>query len=96
MAIKTNNKIKNKVLSPEDIVTSRYYTSKDITTYNKISIIRGAVGGVCIGVGIITLPFPTGSIFLIMFGSGLLGYDVKDLIRRLRYEVKLRYLRCFR
>ncbi len=83
MKQKTNN------LTPTQILIARRGISKDITTYTPTSLIRSVVGGMCVGVGIITLPLPTGSILLIMCGAGLIGYDVRALIKRIVYEMKL-------
>lgn len=67
-----------------------------IITYDKKSIIRTICGGVLLGVGVVTLPLPTGSIVLIMVGAGMIGYDIRALWRRVRYEAHLIKVRFWR
>jgi hypothetical protein len=59
------------------------YTEKFklIPKKNKIKLV---VGYSLISIGLITLPFPTGSPFLILSGLGLLGVKKNDLI--IKYE----------
>lgn len=87
---------KRTTLSHEDIVCYNHTMSKlGIVKYNKRSVVRAVLGGVMVTIGISTLMLPTGSIPLIIVGSGLLGYDVKAFISKARYEIhvlKLRYL----
>lgn len=82
----------NKTYSPEDIITWRH-NNPEISTYTHKSAVRTLCGAVCVVLGAVTLPIPTGSIFLILLGGGLLGYDVKGLFNRVKYEVRLIKLR---
>ena len=77
-------------MTPEDIITSRYYMSEDIETYTKRSIIRCVFGGVCVVVGVSTWFIPFTTIPLLLLGGVMMGYDMKALIRRVRYEVRLK------
>lgn len=45
----------------------------------KKNLFKIGLGCVCLSVGFITLPLPTGSIFLIGFGFMLLGFSLRDL-----------------
>ena len=71
---------KTKQYTPEDIVCYNHTKHKGIVGYYKPSTLRAVCGMTCIGIGAVTLPLPTGSIFLIGFGSYLLGYDSKKFI----------------
>ena len=84
-----------KSYTPEDIVTWWIHNNKDISTYSPKCAVRGICGAVCIGLGVSTLWLPSGSIPLIIIGSGLLGYDVKALSNRVKYELNLFKLRYF-
>ena len=77
-----------KTYSPEDIVTYNH-THTDITSYDKIGIVRAVSGSVLLGAGLITLPLPTGSIFMVGLGCWLLGYDSKVLVTKTTYKLKL-------
>ena len=79
--------------SPEDIIEYRHNMSSLIDTYDKRCVVRAVCGAVCIGIGVSTIWFPSGSIVLIVAGSGLLGYDVKALYNRIKYEIHLFKLR---
>lgn len=84
-----------KKYKPWDIASWHKRNNHLISTYTNKSAVRSLCGAVCVSVGIITLPIPTGSIFLILFGAGLLGYDIKALYNRIKYEInlfKVRYL----
>lgn len=94
----TANKVmprKPRTYTPENIITWRHGAGRQIDTYTKKSAVRSLLGCVMIGCGVVTLPLPTGSIFLIMFGAGLLGYDAKVLFSRMKYELNLLKLRRF-
>jgi hypothetical protein len=84
-----------KTYSPEDIIVWRYRTHSNISTYDKNSAVRSFLGAVCVIVGVSTLWLPSGSMLLIGLGCGLLGYDVKGLISRVKYEINLFKLRGF-
>ena len=45
------------------------------------SLIKIVAGYVFIGVGVVTLPLPTGSVFLIGVGCGFVGWGFSDIIR---------------
>ena len=60
--------------------------------YNPIRTYRKVLGLLFIGVGVVTLPLPTGSIFLILLGCLVMGVDierVKNLIMRYKYKMRL-------
>jgi hypothetical protein len=46
-------------------------------------------------IGIITLPLPTGSIFLIILGLSLLGYTIPELKELIRKKIKRRVFLLF-
>ena len=46
------------------------------------------IGYILIGVGVLTLPFPTGSVLLIALGLSLLGLDKHKLKEKLRKKIK--------
>lgn len=79
-----------KEMTPTQIITARHRMSKDISTYNKTNIIRCACGVVCVVVGIATTPIPMTTIPLLLLGGVMMGYDMKALIRKVRYEVRLK------
>lgn len=82
-------------MSSTERIVCRYYMSKDIETYNKISIARGGLGVVCVAVGVVTWVIPFTTIPLLLLGGVLLGYDMKGFIRRVRYEAHLIKVRAF-
>jgi hypothetical protein len=86
--ITQGKRAKKKVMTPEDIMTSRYYISKDISTYNKICLIRGIAGVVCIGVGVATWLVPFTTIPLITLGAYLLGYNAKVMFKYAKFQSK--------
>lgn len=85
---------KKQRLSSLDIITARHYMSKDISTYNKRSLARTVGGVVLIGVGVGTFLIPFTTIPLCVAGAVLIGYDLKALIVRYKYEKNLIKLRC--
>ena len=60
----------------------------NITTYNKISMVRSLSGIACIGLGLGTALVPMTTIPLIMLGSYLLGYDGKVILGYLNHKRK--------
>lgn len=84
---------KTKIYSYEDMITWRHRTHRHIDTYTTKSAVRGVCGAVCVVVGVGTLWIPSGSVLLIMFGAGLMGYDVKGLFSRVKYEINLLKMR---
>lgn len=87
-----NNK-KKKTYSPEDIITKRYYMNRHIKTYNKIGLIRIVTGSIMIITGIATIPIPMTTIPLLIGGGAMLGYDVGNLLVRIKYELRLALMR---
>lgn len=65
----------------------------------KKNYLKMGLGFVCITIGVITLPLPTGSFLLIGFGCYLLGLSASDLFRyrkQIKEEVKYKLRRWFR
>lgn len=56
--------------------------------YKPITLFKKVVGYTMIGVGTITLPAPTGSVFLIIIGCALLSIDSKKLMKTINFYVK--------
>ena len=80
----------NKKPTHEDIVCMRYHMRmQGITTYTKKSIIRTLIGGGMIIVGLATFLIPFTTIPLCVGGAGLIGYDMRALIHKIRYESHL-------
>ena len=83
-------KNKKEKATPEDVITTRYHMRKHgIVTYDNKSIIRTLVGVCMVGVGVATLFIPFTTIPLCMGGAGLIGYDLRALLHRVRYESHL-------
>ena len=80
---------KKKTYSYEDIVEYRHKIHNSITTYNKIGVIRSLCGVGSIAIGIITTPIPMTTIPLITLGGVLLGYDMRVLLAKVYYKIKL-------
>jgi len=59
-----------------------------VEAYKPVTLFKKIVGYTMIGIGTITLPFPTGSIFLIMGGCLLLAIDYKKLLRTINFYAK--------
>ena len=75
--------------TPTDIMCNNHdMRYNNITTYNKINMIRSISGVVCIGIGLITTPVPMTTAPLIMLGSYLLGYDSKVWLPKLYFKLK--------
>ena len=83
-------KTKRKIMTPTDIITTRYYMSKELKPYNKRSIIRTIIGSVFIIYGFATILLPTFSVFFIGIGCSMVGYDFRSIYQRIKYEVNLR------
>lgn len=58
---------------------------KQVEVYNPITVVKKIVGYGLIGIGVATLPLPTGSIFLIMAGCALLAIDYKKLLSTVNF-----------
>jgi len=89
-------KNKKKKATPEEVVCARYHMKKyGIATYDNKSIIRTCVGVCMVVVGIATFLVPCTTIPLCVGGVGLIGYDLRALLQKVRYEshlVKMRLL----
>jgi hypothetical protein len=72
----------NRVNSVEEL------KKKGVIFLYKRSIIRCIIGGFIVGGGIITLPIPTGSIFLISYGLYLMGFSVGKFYKSLKLSYK--------
>ena len=81
-------KTKKKRMTPADIICIRYHMRRQgIATYDNKSIARTIIGVGMITVGIVTIPIPCTTIPLCMGGCVLVGYDLRTLIQRIKYEV---------
>ena len=58
--------------------------------YKPIPKIQKVIGYGLLGVGLITLPLPTGSVLIIMLGCLLLGINYKEVILKANYLIKER------
>ena len=80
-----------------EIIRYRQYMNKNnIDSYTKRSLIRSILGIGCIVVGLVTTFIPCTTIPLLLLGGSLMGYDMKALIKKLKYESHLIKLRLFR
>ena len=61
---------------------------EEFKVYKPITIVKKLAGYSLIGIGVITLPLPTGSIFLIMLGCALLAIDYKKLLKTINFYGK--------
>ena len=61
---------------------------KEFEAYKPITLFKKVLGYTMIGIGTITLPLPTGSIFLIMGGCALLAIDYKKLLKTINFYGK--------
>lgn len=59
-----------------------------IEIYTPINLTRKIVGWSLIAIGAITLPFPTGSVFLIMLGASILSMDYKKILSSIKFYSK--------
>ena len=81
---------KKKKATHEDIACTRYHMRKNgIETYDKKSMVRSVIGGSMIVVGLTTFLVPFTTIPLCMCGAGLIGYDLRRLIKKVKYEYHL-------
>ncbi len=88
------NKTKKEGLTALDISCARYHMKKaGIETYNKKSIMRMLIGGSMIVMGLVTFFVPFTTLPLCMCGAGLIGYDLKSLLKKIKYENHLLRLR---
>lgn len=61
---------------------------EQVEAYKPITLGKKIVGYTMIGIGIITIPLPTGSIFLIMIGCAILAIDYKRLLKTINFYGK--------
>jgi len=61
---------------------------EQVEAYKPITLFKKVVGYAMIGIGTITLPAPTGSVFLIIVGCALLSIDSKKLMRTINFYAK--------
>ena len=61
---------------------------EQVEAYKPITLVKKIVGYTMIGIGTITLPLPTGSIFLIMIGCAILAIDYKKLLKTINFYGK--------
>lgn len=61
---------------------------EQVEAYNPITLVKRIVSYTMIGAGVITLPLPTGSIFLIMGGCAILAIDYKILLKTINFHGK--------
>ena len=69
----------------------KFILGKTVETYNPVTLIKKITGNSLIGLGIITLPLPTGSIWAIMGGCMLLSIDYSKLLRTFKFYSKEAY-----
>jgi len=67
-----------------------------VEVYKPVTLVKKIIGYSMIGIGTITLPFPTGSIFLIMGGCALLSIDYKRLLKTINFYGKEFYYSIYR
>ena len=61
---------------------------EQVEAYKPITLIKKIVGYSMIVIGALTLPIPTGSIFLIILGCALLAIDYKKLLDTINFYGK--------
>ena len=61
---------------------------EQVEAYKPITLFKKVVAYTMIGAGVITLPLPTGSIFLIMGGCAILAIDYKRLLKTINFYGK--------
>ena len=61
---------------------------EQVEAYKPITLIKKIVAYTLIGVGTITLPLPTGSVFLIMIGCAMIAVDYKRLLKTINFYGK--------
>ena len=65
------------------------YRHPDIDTYTQdVTLLSKGIGYILIGVGVVTLPFPTGSLILIGMGLLLIGLSERKLIKGVKNWVR--------
>ena len=61
-------------------------------TYKPITKVQKVIGYSILGLGLITIPLPTGSIVLIMIGASLLGLNYKDILSKSQFLIRERFI----
>lgn len=90
---------KNYISPIERIVYSKLMKDLGIEPYYKRGLIRSVVGVGCVIIGLVTFAVPFTTIPLLLFGGSLIGYDIKSLIGRFKYEghlIKIKMVRLKR
>ena len=59
----------------------------EVDVYEPVTLVRKVVGYGLIGWGVLSLPLPTGSVFAIVAGCGLLSVDYSKLVESSRFYV---------
>lgn len=80
----------NKTITLEQ-AKKRIQFFEQVEAYKPITLGKKILGYSLIGVGVITLPLPTGSIFLIMAGCTILAIDYKRLLKTINFYGKETY-----
>lgn len=79
--------MENKIITLEQ-ARKRMQFFEQVEAYKPITLIKKIVGYTMIGIGTITIPLPTGSIFLIMGGCAILVIDYKRLLKTINFYGK--------
>ena len=79
--------MKNKTITLKELEKRIQFFEK-VEAYKPVTLFKKVVGYTMIGIGTITLPLPTGSIFLIMGGCALLSIDYKKLLNTIKFYTK--------
>lgn len=89
--------MKNKYIDYKELIRKQQF-KQDLEQRGFVLIPRKrlrVVAYVLIGVGVVTLPLPTGSILLIALGLSMLGLTIPELKEKLRkrwFRFKVRFL----
>lgn len=86
-----NMKKQNKTTLTERVAYRMMMESKGLETYKPITLLKKVFAYSLIGLGVGSLPLPTGSIWFIMGGCTLLGVDYKVLLNTIKQYYKSVY-----
>ncbi len=81
MKTPTNKQLMN---ARKKFIESKY----GVEVYSPVTIFKKIIGYTGLTIGILTLPFPTGSVFLIAASAMLLGIDYKKLLNTITFRIK--------